>query len=412
MLLDRLESGFLLFETPQGLVRAELSLRQRIRLLWTFRHFRQLSTLLLNERERVLVNALYQHNAGVALPADPGSPVIGVIENFVPPPRQIETAPEAHSDLPSESLPIREPIQQERVEQTPLATDADVQVGAMARFSTGRGDLSSSAAKGAIDSMEPAISLKRYPDTNQFFPAAASALQKFVRRSLATFKLTTPTFSTIAAVLAIVMIAVLALHRVLATPALQAHNPASVQPYKMKMVESDSALAAAPATTATSLAALSTPAVPVQSAEESSVPSAKGDPFIPVRSRRVRGNISHRELRAQRVTSTPHLSIASQEGGIQATRPPLHFVYPAYVNVRGKVALTARVEADGTVSSVRVVAGNRVLTEAAVRAVRHWRYRPYLKDGQAVVTETNIVVSFFAEDAISMTFPTSLPSAE
>ncbi|HXQ97522.1 MAG TPA: hypothetical protein VN774_03685, partial [Candidatus Limnocylindrales bacterium] len=65
MFLNRLQSGFLLFETPEGLVRAELSLGQRIYLLWTFRNFRQLSIPLLNRRQRTLVNALFRNNAGV-----------------------------------------------------------------------------------------------------------------------------------------------------------------------------------------------------------------------------------------------------------------------------------------------------------------------------------------------------------
>ena len=86
MLLDKLESGFLLFETPQGLVRVELSLRQRLYLLWTFRNFRQLSVALLNSRQRALVHALFHNHAdGVPHSHDPLL-VIGVVEKFVPPP--------------------------------------------------------------------------------------------------------------------------------------------------------------------------------------------------------------------------------------------------------------------------------------------------------------------------------------
>jgi protein TonB len=50
------------------------------------------------------------------------------------------------------------------------------------------------------------------------------------------------------------------------------------------------------------------------------------------------------------------------------------------------------VDSDGTVRTVRVVFGNRALASAAVRAVRQWRYRPYLQDGQPIETETNIVI--------------------
>jgi TonB family protein len=90
----------------------------------------------------------------------------------------------------------------------------------------------------------------------------------------------------------------------------------------------------------------------------------------------------------------------------------LHFAYPDYpdVSARGVVALTARVDSAGAVRTVRVVSGNRALAAAAVRAVRQWRYHPYVKDGHPVATETNIVISFIAEDAISMTFPPTIPA--
>jgi len=100
-----------------------------------------------------------------------------------------------------------------------------------------------------------------------------------------------------------------------------------------------------------------------------------------------------------------------KHSGIPATRPPLHFAYPDYpdLHARGIVSLTAQVDPDGVVRTVKVASGNRALAAAAVRAVRQWRYRPYLKDGRPVATETNIVISFISDDAISMSFPPSLP---
>jgi TonB family protein len=110
------------------------------------------------------------------------------------------------------------------------------------------------------------------------------------------------------------------------------------------------------------------------------------------------------------VASAPRLATTGQDSTLQASRPPSHFVYPDYLDVhaRGVVSLTASLDADGAVRSVRVISGNRVLAAAAVKAVRQWRYRPYLKDGQPVATETNIVISFISDDAISMTYPPSV----
>jgi TonB family protein len=430
MLLERLESGFLLFETPQGLVRAELSLRQRIRLLWTFRHFRQLSIPLLNERERTLVNALFQHHALVVSSSDHASPVIGIIENFVPP-VLIEAQTEAHAELQSESLSVLEPIQQEQVEErTPVAETSDLQALATARFAAAeeaaKVDLSCAVPKGAVASADPAISLKRYPDASRFFSSACKgALQKLVQRPLAALKLATSTVATIIALLSIGLISVFALHRVLAAPASQVQHPALVQSYEVKAnVPFDSSLVAKPATIAESRAPISEHDIPAQSTVDiGTVSPAAGHTLQ--REPRARVSAGPRlagtgqspvttRFRVQRAAATPNTALAIQETGIQATRPPLHFIYPVYrdVRARGKVALTARVEADGKVRNVRVVSGNRALAAAAVRAVRVWRYRPYVVDGQPVVTETNIVFSFFADDAISMTYPPSLPSIQ
>jgi len=119
-----------------------------------------------------------------------------------------------------------------------------------------------------------------------------------------------------------------------------------------------------------------------------------------------------RAIRVHDAASTPNLPLSVQDSGIQASRAPLHFAYPDYpdARARGVVALTARVDSTGAVRTVRVVSGSRALAAAAVRAVRQWRYRPYVKDGQPVATETNIVISFISEDAISMSFPPSIPA--
>jgi periplasmic protein TonB len=46
------------------------------------------------------------------------------------------------------------------------------------------------------------------------------------------------------------------------------------------------------------------------------------------------------------------------------------------------------------VHGIEVLSGNPILAEAARAAVRHWRYRPTLLDGQPVEVETQITVNF------------------
>ena len=85
VLLNKLESGFLLFQTQQGLVAVEPSFWQRVYLLWTFRNFRQLSLPLLNPRQTALINNLFRQHAMVVSHEYEPSLEIGVVENFAPP---------------------------------------------------------------------------------------------------------------------------------------------------------------------------------------------------------------------------------------------------------------------------------------------------------------------------------------
>lgn len=98
MLLDKLESGFLGFETPQGLAAAEPTFWQRVYLLWTFRNFHQLSPLLLNPRQTALINNLFRQHA-VMVPQEYEPRLeIGIVENFVSPAIEIDTMPAARTD--------------------------------------------------------------------------------------------------------------------------------------------------------------------------------------------------------------------------------------------------------------------------------------------------------------------------
>jgi TonB family protein len=97
---------------------------------------------------------------------------------------------------------------------------------------------------------------------------------------------------------------------------------------------------------------------------------------------------------------------------IQVSGPPRKLIYPDYPNtsVRGKVSLEAVIGADGRVREVKILSGNKVLSAAAVRAIRKWRYDPFYKDGQRVETETNVAMLFVADDVISISFPQPLAS--
>jgi periplasmic protein TonB len=64
----------------------------------------------------------------------------------------------------------------------------------------------------------------------------------------------------------------------------------------------------------------------------------------------------------------------------------------------GSVVLSAVIATDGTIQSLKVVSGNPLLLGAALAAVREWRYKPTLLDGQPVEVETLITVNFVLQE--------------
>lgn len=73
--------------------------------------------------------------------------------------------------------------------------------------------------------------------------------------------------------------------------------------------------------------------------------------------------------------------------------------YPAYARrrgIEGRVILSVTVSADGNVAHVGIAQSSRydVLDEAAVEAVRKWRFRPAHENGQAIVSTINVPITF------------------
>jgi protein TonB len=72
-------------------------------------------------------------------------------------------------------------------------------------------------------------------------------------------------------------------------------------------------------------------------------------------------------------------------------------VYPAVAraaHVSGAVVLHAIIAKDGTVKELQVISGPDMLNSAAVDAVKTWRYRPYLLNGNPTEVDTTITVNF------------------
>lgn len=78
----------------------------------------------------------------------------------------------------------------------------------------------------------------------------------------------------------------------------------------------------------------------------------------------------------------------------------IHDVPPQYppeagrARVEGSVVLMAVIGQDGSVKDVRVESGLPILAQAAIDAVKQWRYKPYLIDGEPVEVDSRITINF------------------
>lgn len=78
----------------------------------------------------------------------------------------------------------------------------------------------------------------------------------------------------------------------------------------------------------------------------------------------------------------------------------IHKVQPNYpplarqARIQGSVVLQAVISKDGAIENLRLMSGHPMLAPAAIDAVKQWRYKPYILNGEPVEVETQITVNF------------------
>jgi protein TonB len=75
---------------------------------------------------------------------------------------------------------------------------------------------------------------------------------------------------------------------------------------------------------------------------------------------------------------------------VQPNYPPL----ARQARIQGTVLLQAEISKDGTIENLRLISGHPMLAPAAIEAVKQWRYKPYMLNGEPVAVETQVQVNF------------------
>jgi len=97
-------------------------------------------------------------------------------------------------------------------------------------------------------------------------------------------------------------------------------------------------------------------------------------------------------------TSQPEQRVRIAQGvstGLLLNRvPPIYPPVARQARIQGTVVLKAIINQTGDVVSLELVSDHPMLAPAAVDAVKQWKYKPYMLNGNAVVVETQVTVNF------------------
>jgi protein TonB len=91
---------------------------------------------------------------------------------------------------------------------------------------------------------------------------------------------------------------------------------------------------------------------------------------------------------------TQHVSSGVMKGMLTGKVIPTYPPIARATHTSGAVILQATISRTGTIENLRVMSGLPMLRQAALDAVKQWRYRPYMLNGQPVEVETTVEVDF------------------
>jgi Gram-negative bacterial TonB protein C-terminal len=380
---QKIRTGIVELRTDIGPVYARPSFWERVYLLWTFRNFHRLPKQVLNRHQRQLIDKLCRSASVNRNIPTVSSSVIGAVENVYLTPDCKPEAAMTTSKLVELGTP-REDVAAPRA------------VGSEA--------ISIRSRRAVYKRTEVGILRKRHakvqcistpkPDSAEQTETKASLVPASLLSDAGTRRSRNKLEWVLVAVCGTVVLGILLYFREGRLPlpilrlAVEARQPASENILSHTVAPLDK--------------------VPQSVAAERKQPGSEIALKLPhsaISSRHHESTRSKTVILTQRSVATTQ-SISAERLQV-AEAPESGLIYPVAPDPTqtGKVSLKAVIGADGRVREIDVLSGNRTLADAAVRAVRHWRYRRHDLKGHAVEAETNITISFIGDEAVSISFP-------
>ncbi len=178
-------------------------------------------------------------------------------------------------------------------------------------------------------------------------------------------------------------------------------QPATAAPAQLKPMAAATAAAAQPAPVAT------TPAPIVPAAENVQVKQPSQTPRQPVAEqieapKLVASAGAMPEINKLLPGTTAPVLAAAKVSDVVPSQL-LQKVAPYYpetakrMRVEGTVVLSAKIDRQGKVADVKVISGNSMLRDAAINAVKQWKYKPATLNGAPIESTTDITLKFTAQ---------------
>ena len=108
------------------------------------------------------------------------------------------------------------------------------------------------------------------------------------------------------------------------------------------------------------------------------------------------GIISSTNVVAPKVAAPQRIRVSSgvSTGNLIRKVTPTYPSIARTAHISGSVILEAEISKEGDVVNLHVIGGPPLLRQSAIDAVKQWKYRPYLLNGEPVVVDTQVTVIF------------------
>jgi protein TonB len=83
-----------------------------------------------------------------------------------------------------------------------------------------------------------------------------------------------------------------------------------------------------------------------------------------------------------------------KQARLLSSTPPLYPVLAKTQHIEGNVRVDALVDENGKISAMKVISGPTLLHQAAMDAVRQWKYQPATLDGKTVPMHLTVTLQF------------------